>query len=185
MAAARTVYLVRHGEAAASWETAVDPGLSVAGQQQAQALLDTFGAAPPRRLVSSPLQRAQETAAPLAAHWGAPVHIEDGVRELPSAGVPLATRREWLTGVMRSRWPEVDEPLHQWRERAWQSLLACTEDTVFFTHFMVINALVGRAMGDDRLVVYEPDYCAVTELRLSEDRCTVVALGKARTTLVL
>jgi len=50
---------------------------------------------------------------------------------------------------------------------------------------MVINALVGRAMGDDRLVVYEPDYCAVTELRLSEDRCTVVALGKARTTLVL
>jgi broad specificity phosphatase PhoE len=67
MAAARTVYLVRHGEAAASWETAVDPGLSVAGQQQAQALLDTFGATPPRRLVSSPLQRAQETAAPLAA----------------------------------------------------------------------------------------------------------------------
>ena len=40
MAAARTVYLVRHGEAAASWETAVDPGLSAAGQQQARALLD-------------------------------------------------------------------------------------------------------------------------------------------------
>ena len=185
MAAQRTVYLVRHGEAAASWETAVDPGLSVGGQQQAHALLETFATVRPLRLVSSPLLRAQETAAPLAAHWAAPVHIEDGVRELPSAGVPLATRREWLSGVMRSRWPAVGEPLHQWRERAWQTLLACTEDTVFFTHFMVINALVGRALGDDRLVVYEPDYCAVTELRLSADTCEVVALGKARTTLVL
>ena len=52
MAAQRTVYLVRHGEAAASWETAVDPGLSAAGQQQARALLETFGATPPRRLAA-------------------------------------------------------------------------------------------------------------------------------------
>ncbi len=183
------IYLIRHGEAAASWDTAVDPGLSEAGHAQARALLPQFAGPVPNqaaaRLVSSPLQRAQQTAAPLAAQWGRPVSIEDGVRELPSAGVPLDARRAWLTEIMAARWPAVDAPLHAWRERAWQALLACQTETVFFTHFMVINALVGRAMGDERLVVFEPDYCSVTELLLDGGNCSIVALGKARNTLVL
>lgn len=183
------IYLIRHGEAAASWDTAVDPGLSETGHAQASALVPHFGALPAdgsgTRLVSSPLARARQTAAPLAAHWNLPVGIEDGVRELPSAGVPLDQRRAWLTGVMAARWPAVEAPLHAWRERAWQTLLACREDTVFFTHFMVINALVGRVQGDDRLVVFEPDYCSVTELLREGDACSLVALGKARNTLVL
>ena len=183
------IFLIRHGEAAASWDTAVDPGLSEAGQAQARTLLPHFAALPgdrpAARLVSSPLQRARQTAAPLAAHWALPVGIEDGVRELPSAGVPLEERRAWLTEVMAARWPAVDASLHAWRDRAWQALLACREDTLFFTHFMVINALAGRVLGDDRLVVFEPDYCSVTELLLDGDACSLVALGKARNTLVL
>ena len=129
--------------------------------------------------------RGSPSLAPLAAPWGRPVSIEDGVRELPSAGVPLDARRAWLTEIMAARWPAVDAPLHAWRERAWQALLACQTETVFFTHFMVINALVGRAMGDERLVVFEPDYCSVTELLLDGGNCSIVALGKARNTLVL
>jgi len=189
MSQAVRIYLIRHGEAAASWDSAVDPGLSAAGHAQAGALLPHFSGPVPNqattRLISSPLLRAQQTAAPLAAHWAREVAIEDGVRELPSAGVPLDARRAWLSEVMAARWPAVDALLHAWRERAWQALLACREDTLFFTHFMVINALAGRALDDDRLVVFEPDYCSVTELLLEGGNCSLVALGKARNTLVL
>ena len=127
MAAEVSVLLVRHGEAAASWDTHVDPSLSAAGQAQAAALLPFFAHRTPCRLVSSPLQRAQETAAPLGGHWGLPVAIEDRVRELPSGTVPMDERRAWLHGVMQSNWTEVDATLHAWRERAWSALLECRE----------------------------------------------------------
>jgi broad specificity phosphatase PhoE len=179
-----SVILIRHGEAAASWDTHVDPPLGVAGRAQAAALVAQFAGRPAPRLVSSPLSRAQETAAPLATHWGVPVAIEEGVRELPSC-VPLAERRAWLGGIMRSSWPDADDTLQAWRERAWQVLLDSREDTLVFTHFMVINALVSRVMGDERLVVFEPDYCSATELRVGPAGCQLITLGKARTTLVL
>jgi broad specificity phosphatase PhoE len=72
------IWIVRHGEAAASWEKDPDPGLSMLGQQQAEktahALLDLVpeGAT----LLSSPLKRAQETAAAFAQKYGAPVSVE-------------------------------------------------------------------------------------------------------------
>ncbi len=185
MAVEIPVFLVRHGEAAASWDTHVDPSLSAAGQAQAEALLKFFAHRTPCRLVSSPLQRAQETAAPLAGHWGLPVAIDDRIRELPSGSVPMAERRAWLHGVMRSNWTEVDATLHAWRERAWSALGECREPTVFFTHYMIINALTGRVLDDPRLMVFEPDYCSITELAVGPASCRLVALGKARTTLVL
>lgn len=178
------ILLIRHGEAAASWDTALDPPLSPAGQQQAAALVSTLGGLTPRRLLSSPLQRAQDTAAPLAARWGRLPEIEDGIRELPSS-VPMPQRREWLKTVMLKRWSEVDPALVAWRERVWQAVSGCREDSILFTHFMVINAVVGRALGDERLVVFEPDYCSVTRLSLTAGGCELLELGKSRATLVL
>ena len=178
------IQLIRHGEAAARWDTARDPPLSEQGRGQAETLVASFAHIAPRRILTSPLLRAQETAHPLAQSWHAPVNIADEVRELPSS-VPLAERAEWLAGVMRSQWSQVDHTLHQWRERAWELVTNCQQDTVIFTHFMVINALVGRATGDPRLVCFEPDHCSITQLRLTAQGCELVSLGKARTTLVL
>lgn len=178
------VYLVRHGEAAASWDTATDPGLSAEGGRQA-ATVGAVLAAQARCVVwSSPLQRALQTARPLAEAWQAQVRIEDAVRELPSAGIPLETRRAWLKGVMQSRWEDVGAPLRTWREQAWQVLCAAGEDLVVFTHFMVINAIASRAMQDPRTVCFEPDYCSVTTLVAQDGGLVLEALGKERPTLV-
>ena len=178
------VYLVRHGEASASWDTATDPGLSEEGGRQA-ATVGAVLAAQARCLVwSSPLLRAQQTARPLAAAWQAEVRIEDSVRELPSAGVPLETRRAWLKGVMQSRWEDVDAPLRDWRDRAWRVLCAAGEDVVVFTHFMVINAIASRATQDPRVMCFEPDYCSVTTLVAHDGGLVLEAFGKERPTLV-
>lgn len=64
------LYLVRHGETAAPGRFlgASDPPLSDRGREQAHRLAATMPV--PRRIVSSGLRRAMETAAILANHWG-------------------------------------------------------------------------------------------------------------------
>ena len=63
------IILVRHGEAASSWEKSADPGLSDLGKAQAEECsnqllklknINSFS------LISSPLTRAKETSEPLS-----------------------------------------------------------------------------------------------------------------------
>ena len=94
------LYLVRHGEAAARWSQSRDPGLSERGRQQARSICERFREYAPMSVVTSPLLRAQETAAPLAAMWGVDVRADDAYRELPSL-VSFEERAAWLKRVMR------------------------------------------------------------------------------------
>lgn len=179
------VFLVRHGEAAAGWSESTDPGLSTLGQAQAEAVAAALGRHQRRlALRSSPLRRARETAAPLARLLGVEVLIDTCFRELPST-VPLAERAAWLRGIMQSRWSQLDNPLLAWRDQAWAALRALDGDTVVFTHFMIINALVGQASGDERLVVFTPDNGSISHVRLRDEGVEVIARGRSRSTTVL
>jgi hypothetical protein len=84
------IWIVRHGEAAASWEKDPDPGLSALGQSQAEetatALLDIVPVG--THLISSPLRRAQETAAAFAVKRGDDVRVDPRFSEVRSP-VPL------------------------------------------------------------------------------------------------
>lgn len=180
------VYLVRHGEAAASWGQDADPGLSPLGQQQAEAvggmLQEQMSTAAPR-LLSSPLQRARETAEPLAAALGLDVHIAECFREIP-APVPLAERQTWLRGFMREQWSTQDESLHQWRRQLIAAVEAIDTTTVVFTHFLVINSLVGWLQQRDETLVFWPDNASVTTLLATPKGLALEALGKQMQTRV-
>jgi len=177
------VCLIRHGAAAAAWSESLDPGLSAEGRAQAAAVATQFAPEARRRLVSSPLARARETARPLAEQWASSLDIDECVREIPSS-VPMRERRAWLDAVMAARWPELDADIQAWRARALRAVLAYGSDTLVFTHFMVINALVAEASGDTRVVCFEPDYGSVTRFRCDGERLTLLSLGAARATLV-
>ena len=77
---ARHVHLVRHGEAHNPDEVVYDslPGfpLSVTGNGQARSVSRYLGSQPIVAVWSSPLQRALETAAPIAARSGVPVMVD-------------------------------------------------------------------------------------------------------------
>ncbi len=178
------LYLVRHGEAAARWSQSRDPGLSERGRQQAYSICGRFRGHAPMSVVASPLLRAQETAAPLAAMWGVDVQRDDAYRELPSL-VSFEERAAWLKRVMRGTWDEVDEALVNWRDDAWRAFTSIDTDAVVFSHFMVINAILSRLNGDDRLVSFEPDYISVTAFASSDDGVELIELGKALETVVL
>jgi broad specificity phosphatase PhoE len=54
------LHLVRHGRAAAGWDTDPDPGLDDIGRRQAVEAATTLAALVPCALVSSPLRRCHD-----------------------------------------------------------------------------------------------------------------------------
>ncbi len=179
------LYLVRHGEASAKWGEHRDPGLSELGQSQAldacQFLLDKLSGSV--RLYSSPLARARETAIQLADALEQKPQIDDRIREIP-APVPLPDRQNWLRGFMNERWDSQPETLLQWRQAALDLMLEQVCDAVFFTHFLVINAIVGKVLDHPHTRYFWPDNGSVTHLRIRNHQLELVALGRDMKTAV-
>ena len=119
--AATRVHLVRHGEVnnpgGILYGRLPGFGLTERGHRMAQRLAEHFSAADVTHLVASPLQRAQETIAPLAQTLDLPVHTDDRVIEADSVfeGLDLGPRpgqlahpRYWrsLVNPFRPSWGE-------------------------------------------------------------------------------
>ena len=96
-----TIYLIRHGEARAAWDQDPDPSLSEKGKQQSELLKEEILSDLPSdfEAISSPLLRAQETAIPLKEKLDFELSINDTFSEIPSPGIALADRRDWLRAV--------------------------------------------------------------------------------------
>ncbi len=175
------LHLVRHGQALAGWGTDVDPGLSVIGVAQAEAVAGHLGAAlAPRPIVVSPLRRTRETAAPLAIRWGRAPIVEPAVREIPSPTPDLAERARWLDGALRGRWPTLDEEAQAWRADLLAWVRSQREDAVVVTHFVAINAIVGAAAGSDAVTTFLPGNASVTQVAVdvATGGIEVVELGE-------
>ncbi|MEM1404653.1 MAG: histidine phosphatase family protein [Pseudomonadota bacterium] len=177
---ASRILLVRHGEAAASWGQSADPGLSELGWRQADLVSSQLQAlAGDQRplLISSPLKRAQETAQPFSEAMDLPVAIDERVKEIPSP-VPLAQRQTWLQGFMRQTWTEQPGALWDWRRGVVDAVSEPEGIIVVFTHFLVINALVGHCQGRENTLVFWPANTSVTELRRTGEELYVHELGE-------
>ena len=142
------LYLVRHGKAAASFSEAPNPGLDATGTTQAEAMAERLAPLGPLPIVTSPLKRTRDTAAPLEKRWRFTARIEPAVGEIPSPMEDPAARGEWLRGVMASVWSAQPEDLKLWRQDVAGALLALQRPTVVVTHFVAINVAVGIAEGD-------------------------------------
>lgn len=176
--------LVRHGRAAAGWGDEPDPRLDDTGVAQAARVADLLAPAGPLAVATSPLARARETAQPLADRWGVLPRVEPRVGEIAAAGVQMADRAAWLRRVMASTWRELGPELLEWRSALLDALREADRDTVVFTHFIAINAAVGAALGDDRVVCFRPANGSVTAVELHEGAFRVVSLGDEAETQV-
>lgn len=178
--------LVRHAQPGASWDEALDPGLGSDGRAQAEAVAASLGAGSPRRLVTSPLLRARETAAPLAAAWGVEPVVDATVGEIPSPPelVDAERRSQWLGATLAGLWSDAGKPLREWRTTLLATLSSFDLDTVVVTHFVAINAAVGAARGDDRIISCTPDVASLTELEVYGGTVTLVELGRQAETRI-
>jgi 2,3-bisphosphoglycerate-dependent phosphoglycerate mutase len=155
------LYLVRHC-AAAGQEP--DAPLTPAGARQAEQLAgrladELAGAAPPR-VVSSPYRRAVESIRPLAERLGAPVEIDDRLRERVLCASPTPEWREHL----RASYEDPDlcfeggESTRSALDRAVAALDAARARagaTVVVTHGNLLSLILRHLDGRDGLAAWE------------------------------
>jgi broad specificity phosphatase PhoE len=168
------VYMVRHGRAAAGWNVDPDPALDDLGRSQALEAATTLVPKGRMNVITSPLLRCQQTAFPTATAWGVEAVVEPRVGEIPSpAGYTLENRVEWLREAMAGTWTEVAQRsgghYAVYRADIARAIAGLREDTVVFSHFIAINAVIGEASGDDRVVIASLDNCSITVLDVSDE----------------
>ncbi len=175
------IALVRHGRASAGWDTALDPELDDLGRTQAdgvaQKLVSIFGEAE-IEIISSPLMRCQQTAIPFAKLVSADVRVCSEVTEIPSpVGIEMSDRVDWLRKVMQGNWADLGENYLEFRDAIIKFVRAIDQNTVIFSHFIAINAIVGSIIQDDRLVIHKLDNCSVTVLQIGSDGALRIVQG--------
>lgn len=174
----KTLYLIRHGEAAASWDTNPDPGLSDSGRVHAESIVETFSLTEVSSVYSSPMLRAQETALPLARSKERSISLKDTFREIPTPPeMPLAERLSWLKRCAQSSWEQADPAVMEWRNQILHQVFELPTDSVVFSHFMVMNVVYGFLQQTSSMVSYQPDYCSVLTLHESDARWCVLDAG--------
>ena len=186
------LYLVRHGRAAAGWDTAVDPPLDELGREQAAAtaaklvvrLQDAKWSLFDIDVVTSPLLRCRQTAAAFETATGTTAHVESRIAEIPSPSpVDMGDRVTWLRRAMQGTWAELiardGDDYRQFHDTLAAWAKSVRRDTIAFSHFVAINALIGAASGDDRLVIRSVDNASVTVIDVGADGLLVLREGGA------
>jgi broad specificity phosphatase PhoE len=179
------LYLVRHGRAAAGWDADPDPPVDAVGRAQAEAMAERLAPLGPLAVVTSPLRRCRMTAEPLAAAWGVEPAVVEAVAEIPSPeGVPMGERVPWLRAAMGGTWADLGPRYTGFRDGVLDARTALRTDTVVVSHFVAINAVIGAAAGDDRLVLASLDNASVTVVDVTGGRFVVTERGHEADTLI-
>ncbi|HET9303823.1 MAG TPA: histidine phosphatase family protein [Propionibacteriaceae bacterium] len=164
------VHLVRHGEvdnpAGLLYGRLPDYHLSELGIQMAERVADYFQERDVAHLMSSPLERAQETAEPLAEVLGLPVVIDDRVIEAAnyleglrlSFGGALRYPKNWLyfRNPLKPSWGEAYKDVLARIRPAMRDAAnaALGHEAVIVTHQLPI--WVARSNAEGRRMVHDP-----------------------------
>ena len=180
------IYLVRHGEADASWNEDRDPGLSTKGKKQAAAVAEELFLELPKviSIISSPLARAIQTAEPFTSKINANLVIDKIFSEIPSPGIALSKRKQWLKDIFNIDTIKLENPQQEWKKGIIHSISDLETDTIIFSHLMVINCIVGWITVSKKLVSFFPDNCSITKLVKKEKEIILVEKGRELATTV-
>jgi broad specificity phosphatase PhoE len=178
------LFLIRHAQPEALWGQADDPGLTKPGKAEAEAAAQRMAGHGIMKIYTSPLKRARETAAPIAAAYKSQPVVEPRIGEV-AAPPGTRDRRKWLDetfpwgdiNTMR-KWEQVDPGLQQWRQNVVQAATSLTEDAIFVTHYVAINAIVGAAMKSDYTVVCRPEFASITEMVVENGQLIMLFRGE-------
>jgi broad specificity phosphatase PhoE len=153
------VYLVRHGQVDRRTNL-TDPPLSSQGWREAMQVAAYLHARPIARVYASPLRRAQETSAPLAAALGLPVIVEPRLRERANFGdLPGQTFEEFVAlweqcSRDRDCLPPVGDSSRQAGQRVEEFVAAVHAD---LPHGEVVAVGHGGLIADFLLNICTPD----------------------------
>jgi probable phosphoglycerate mutase len=167
-----------------------DPPLSDEGREQARRLAAWLASDPLDAIYASPLRRAAETAAPLAAAKGIEVVTAEGIAEYDAASpvyVPLeelkaADPAAWRAAVQGGLYAGIDI------EAFARTVVASVEEIVaahpggrvaVVCHGGVVNAWAAHVLGIPRPLFFEPTYTSVSRFVAARSgERSIVSLGE-------
>ena len=192
------VHLLRHGEVhnpqGILYGRSTGFHLSERGRRMANRVADRIGDRDITYIVSSPLERAQETATPLAATLGLTVELDERVVESGNIfeGKPFNVRRSILRSpeVWTKLWnpflPSWGEPYKQVVGRMWPAVhdareTAAGHEAVIVSHQLPI--WITRLDAEGRPFLHDPrkrhcTLCSLTSFTFEDDRLVSVGYSE-------
>lgn len=173
--------LVRHGLPIreTSESGPADPGLDIAGREQAQAVADWLRTEQIDAIYSSPMKRALETAMPLCEALNMAPTILAGLAEfdrdatsyVPMEELQAQDHPEWHK-FRDGRWDELGIDLPAFRARVLEAIDHIVnahpqQRVAVFAHGAVINVSTGSVIGIDDLFWFVPAYTGISRLHAS------------------
>ncbi len=169
-----------------------DPPLRADGRRQADAVAALLAGEGITRVVASPLLRAHQTALPLAARLGLPVHTVDGWAEA-DRHVARYRSTETLRALGDAEWARfLDDPVRYlggdpaaFRAAVLGALRQSIDGeahahVAVFTHGLPINVVLSHVLGLPKIVHFQPGYGSVTRLRARDaERIGVVSVNES------
>jgi probable phosphoglycerate mutase len=159
--------LIRHArpERVEVTDGPADPGLSPLGKRQADALAGWLATEPIAAVYASPLRRARETAAPLAAKLGLTVALDPTLAEYDaesSAYIPI----EELKAAGDPRWMQLPDDIPAFQERVVAGIEAIvaanSSGTVALVcHGGVVNVYLSWVLQNTNELFFLPHYTSI------------------------
>ena len=173
--------LVRHAEpfrvAAGDVAGPADPGLSDRGHAQAERLAAWLAGEQIGAVVTSPLRRARETAARVAAAIGLAAVVDAGIAEYDATSdeyIPIeelrAAKDERWYATIEGRWADVGgvDPREFQRQvlPAMDALIDryAGERVAVIAHAGVINVFLAHLLDIDRRLWFHPEYASISRV---------------------
>ena len=187
--------LVRHGlpERIEGAEGPADPVLTDEGRRQAARLAEWLAHERIDHVLSSTLRRAQQTAAPIGERMGVDIELVKGLSEFDADAdsyIPIEelrqTRDPRFYALVEGRWDELGSTVDP---AAFADLVFTTIEEVverfpgqrvaIVCHGGVINLYLGRILGVERHLWFEPGYTSISRVAASRaGHRTIVSLNE-------
>lgn len=190
---AADILLIRHGEsmpgrvgeAVPTWQGHSDPALAPEGEHQAQQLAERLIAAEIDAIYVTPLQRTQQTIAPLAATLGLTPVVEPGLVEVHLGeweGMIFRQRTEErhplaLQAFAEQRWDVIPgaEPTGRFEQRVHRALAGIARShpdqrVAVVAHGGVIGQLLALATGSQRFAFVGADNASISQVVVDGER---------------
>lgn len=156
-----------------------DPALSEEGHRQAEDLGAWLAPTGLDAIYASPMRRALETAAPLAAKLGLQVVVEPGLEEFDAHlhfYIPLEEMAHddprWEQLVAEWSSPEANATRHTFRNRvveAVERIISAhpSQRVALVCHGGVVNAYLSHILQMERTLFFEPGYTSISRVLAS------------------
>ena len=162
------IIFIRHAEAASSWENHSDPVLSDLGITQSKNLIhhNELQKLNNYNFVSSPKLRAIQTSEYLSKKFNKELVIDSTFIEIPSDNIHLSKKREWFKELIKTKKDDLPDNIKKWKDDILIKTKSFSQNTIIFTHFMVMNLLVSEFKSKDTLLCFYPDNTSILKIEI-------------------